>query len=37
MIEVLGYDSDIARIREVVDQVRAQFNILDKLIEVSIF
>jgi hypothetical protein len=37
MIEVLGYDSDIARIREVVDQVRPQFNILDKLIEVSIF
>jgi hypothetical protein len=37
MIEVLSYDSDIARIREVVDQVRPQFNILDKLIEVSIF
>jgi hypothetical protein len=37
MIEVLGYDFDIARIREAVDQVHPQFNILDKLVGVSIF
>lgn len=34
MIEVLGYDSDIAKIRGVVNQIRPQFGALDQLIEV---
>jgi hypothetical protein len=37
MIEVLRYDSDIAKIRGVVDQIRPQFGVLDQMIEVIIY